>query len=114
MHFPVGASLLAKLLGAEGVFQEARGDVALIMRFRQQEEFPINGVTQFRQIPLAKLRQQHHAVRFEINDHPRPPRNQLIRLAIFRLMRHEADLALFELLAQARRIENLDLARHHL
>ena len=42
----VGASLLAKLLGAEGVFQKAGGDIALIMRFRQQEEFPINGITQ--------------------------------------------------------------------
>ena len=52
----VGASLLAKLLGAEGVFQEAGGDVALIMRFRQQEEFPINGIAQLRQVPVAELR----------------------------------------------------------
>ncbi|MNH42976.1 hypothetical protein D3C79_1047800 [compost metagenome] len=84
------------------------------MGFGEQEKFPINGVAQFRQVPLAKLRQQHHPVGFQVVDHPRTARDQLVGPAIFRLMGHEADLALLQLHSEQRRIENFHLGGHHL
>ncbi|MNP11060.1 hypothetical protein D3C76_1032330 [compost metagenome] len=67
------------------------------MRLGQQEKFPINGIAQFGQFPVAKLRQQHHAIGFKLVDYPRTTGNQLISPAVFRLLRHEADLALLQL-----------------
>ena len=82
------------------------------MRLGQQEELPVDGIAQFGQAPVAKLRQQHHAVGLQLADHPRATGNQLVRPAIFRLMGHEANLAGLQLLAQPGWIEHFDL-RHH-
>jgi hypothetical protein len=95
-------------------YEKARCNVTLVMRLREQEKLPINGVAQFRQVPVAELRQQHHPVGFQVIDDPRTPRDQLVCPAILRLMRHKADFSLFELGSQQRRIENFHFGGHHL
>ncbi|MOA13739.1 hypothetical protein D3C78_1338010 [compost metagenome] len=64
------------------------------MGFGQQEKFPINGIAQLRQFPVAKLWQQHHAIGLNIADNPRATGDQLVRPAVFGLVRDKADLAL--------------------
>ncbi len=51
-----------KLSAANRILQEPRRDITLVMGFGQKEKLPINGIAQVRQIPVAKLRHQHHAV----------------------------------------------------
>lgn len=60
-------------LAAKRVLEEPRRDVPLVMRLGQQEKFPIDGVAQFRQVPVAKLRQQHHPIGLQVVDDPRAP-----------------------------------------
>ncbi len=84
------------------------------MRLGQDKKLPINGITQFRQVPVAKLRHQHHAIGFQVVDHPRAPGDQLVGPAVFGLVRHKADFSLFELPAQPFGVEYFQLARHDL
>ncbi|MNS78678.1 hypothetical protein D3C72_1123030 [compost metagenome] len=84
------------------------------MRLGQQEELAVDGVAQLRQLPVAEFRQQHHAVGFQVADHPRPAGNQLVCPAIFRLLLDKADGTLLQLLAQQAFVEHLQLGHHHL
>ncbi len=80
------------------------------MRFRQQEEFPVDGIAQVRQAPVAGFRQQCHAVGFDLAGSAGNRGRSTGRPSNRGLLGDETDPPLLQLQAQARASKTSSLA----